>query len=101
MTHVLTIKEGLENLGALQTGVQGSVYKGKRIGEIFTAVKLLPVSLEEAARAAAFAREADQLRRMNEKPSFHVANILGWGRAENDGTPFIEMEFVEGSDLPG
>ena len=32
MSKVFTITEGLENLGALRTGGQGSVYKGRRMG---------------------------------------------------------------------
>jgi hypothetical protein len=40
MAKVFTITEGLENMGALKTGGQGSVYKARRIGEIITAVKL-------------------------------------------------------------
>ena len=45
MARVFTITEGLENMGALKTGGQGSVYKGKRKGEIITAVKLLPTPI--------------------------------------------------------
>ena len=41
MAKVFTITEGLENMGALKTGGQGSVYKARRIGEIITAVPLL------------------------------------------------------------
>ena len=32
MSKIFTIADGLENLGALKTGGQGSVYKGKRTG---------------------------------------------------------------------
>jgi serine/threonine-protein kinase len=45
MARVFTITEGLENLGALKTGGQGSVYKGKRLGEILTAIKILPTPI--------------------------------------------------------
>ncbi len=45
MGRVFTITEGLENLGAMKTGGQGSVYKGKRIGPIITAIKLLPTPI--------------------------------------------------------
>ena len=45
MAKIFTIAEGLENMGALKTGGQGSVYKGRRIGEIITAVKLLPTPI--------------------------------------------------------
>ncbi len=45
MAKIFTITEGLENMGALRTGGQGSVYKAKRTGEIITAVKLLPTPI--------------------------------------------------------
>ncbi|MBD0333202.1 MAG: serine/threonine protein kinase, partial [Chitinophagaceae bacterium] len=45
MGRVFTITAGLENMGAMKTGGQGSVYKGRRIGEIITAVKLLPTPI--------------------------------------------------------
>lgn len=45
MAKIFTITEGLENLGALKTGGQGSVYKGKRIGPIITAIKILPTPI--------------------------------------------------------
>ncbi len=45
MARIFTITEGLENMGALKTGGQGSVYKGRRIGPIVTAVKLLPTPI--------------------------------------------------------
>ncbi len=45
MARVFTIAEGLENMGAMRTGGQGSVYKCRRIGEIITAVKILPTPI--------------------------------------------------------
>ena len=45
MSKVFTITPGLENMGALRTGGQGSVYKGRRTGEIITAIKLLPTPI--------------------------------------------------------
>jgi hypothetical protein len=44
-SKVFTIMEGLENMGALRTGGQGSVYKGRRMGPIISAVKLLPTPI--------------------------------------------------------
>ena len=38
MAKVFTITEGLENLGALKSGGQGSVYKAKRTGGVVSAV---------------------------------------------------------------
>ena len=45
MSKVFTITSGLETMGALKTGGQGSVYKGRRTGEIITAIKLLPTPI--------------------------------------------------------
>ncbi|RYZ23497.1 MAG: serine/threonine protein kinase, partial [Sphingobacteriales bacterium] len=45
MSKVFTIAEGLENLGALRTGGQGSVYKGRRMGTIYSAVKMIPTPI--------------------------------------------------------
>jgi len=45
MSRIFTITPGLENMGALKTGGQGSVYKGRRVGEIITAIKLLPTPI--------------------------------------------------------
>ena len=45
MSKLFTITEGWENLGALKSGGQGSVYKGSRTGTIFTAVKLMPTPI--------------------------------------------------------
>ena len=45
MSKVFTITAGLENMGALKTGGQGSIYKARRTGEIISAVKLLPTPI--------------------------------------------------------
>ena len=45
MSKIFTITSGLENMGALKTGGQGSVYKGRRVGEIITAIKLMPTPI--------------------------------------------------------
>ncbi|RYY40465.1 MAG: serine/threonine protein kinase [Chitinophagaceae bacterium] len=103
MGKVFTITSGLENMGALKTGGQGSVYKGKRIGEIITAVKLLPTPIHsespEDKHYAAFQNEVAKLRKVNESPNPHVVRILSSGLTESGSFPFIEMEYVEGPDL--
>ena len=45
MSKVFSITKGLENMGALRTGGQGSVYKGRRMGPVISAVKLLPTPI--------------------------------------------------------
>ena len=103
MAKVFTITEGLENMGALKTGGQGSVYKARRTGEIITAVKLLPTPIfhesEEDKNYRDFKNEVQKLKKVNEKPNPHVVKILSSGITESGSFPFIEMEFIEGPDL--
>jgi len=103
MGKVFTITAGLENMGALKTGGQGSVYKGRRTGTIITAVKLLPTPIHsespEDKHYTAFQNEVAKLRKVNEQPNPHVVRILSSGLTESGSFPFIEMEYVEGPDL--
>jgi len=103
MGKVFTITEGLENLGALRTGGQGSVYKGRRIGEIFVAIKLLPTPVhaesEDDKNFRSFKNEVEKLKKVNEIPTPHVVKILNSGITESGSLPFIEMEFIDGPDL--
>ncbi len=103
MAKVFTITEGLENMGALKTGGQGSVYKGRRIGEIITAIKLLPTPIHSESHDdrhfAAFQNEVNKLKKVNSEPNPNVVKILSSGITESGSLPFIEMEYVEGPDL--
>ncbi|MEO5984969.1 MAG: serine/threonine-protein kinase [Ferruginibacter sp.] len=103
MSKVFTITAGLENMGALKTGGQGSVYKGKRIGEIISAVKILPTPLYSESEAdknfIAFQNEVSKLKRVNEEPNANVVSILGSGVTDSGNFPYIEMEYIEGPDL--
>ena len=103
MGKIFTITAGLENLGALRTGGQGSVYKGRRIGEIFVAVKILPTPIhtesEDDKNFKNFTNEVEKLKKVNENPNPHVVKILNSGITESGSLPFIEMEFIEGPDL--
>lgn len=103
MSKVFTITEGLENLGAFRTGGQGSVYKGRRTGEIITAVKLLPTPILsediENKNFLDFRNEVEKLRKVNENPSPNVVKILSSGLSDSGSFPFIEMEYIEGHDL--
>jgi serine/threonine-protein kinase len=103
MGKVFTITEGLENLGALKTGGQGSVYKGRRNGTTITAVKLMPTPIYSESREDKnyidFQNEVEKLRKVNESPNPHVVTILNSGITETGNFPFIEMEFIEGPDL--
>lgn len=103
MSKVFTITEGLENMGALRTGGQGSVYKGRRFGPILTAVKLLPTPVhtesEEDKNFRSFLNEVEKLKKVNEEPNPNVVKILHSGITESGSFPFIEMEFIDGPDL--
>ena len=103
MGKVFTITEGLENMGALKTGGQGSVYKGRRNGTTITAVKLLPTPISSESKEDKnyidFQNEVEKLRRVNQTHNPHIVTILNSGITETGSFPFIEMEFIEGPDL--
>lgn len=103
MAKVFTITEGLENMGALKTGGQGSVYKAKRIGEIITAVKILPTPIHSETgddkHFTAFQNEVNKLKKVTAKTNPNVVKLLRSGITESGSLPFIEMEFIEGPDL--
>ncbi|MES3019021.1 MAG: serine/threonine-protein kinase [Bacteroidota bacterium] len=103
MSKVFTITDGLENLGAFRTGGQGSVYKGRRTGEVVTAVKLLPTPIlhesKEDKNYRDFINEVEKLKKVNENPSPNVVKILSSGLTDSGSFPFIEMEYIEGHDV--
>lgn len=103
MGKIFTITEGLENMGAIRTGGQGSVYKGRRHGEIISAVKLLPTPIhtedKQDKNYRDFYNEVEKLKKVNEVPNPNVVKILSSGLTESGSFPFIEMEFIEGPDL--
>lgn len=103
MAKIFTITEGLENMGALRTGGQGSVYKGKRMGAIISAVKLLPTPIhtenENDKNFRDFQNEVEKLKKVNEDPNPNVVKIINSGLTESGSFPFIEMEYIEGPDL--
>jgi len=103
MSKVFTITEGLENMGALRTGGQGSVYKARRMGPIISAVKLLPTPIHTEStddkNYRNFLNEVEKLKKVNEVPNPNVVKILNSGITDSGSFPFIEMEFIEGPDL--
>jgi serine/threonine protein kinase len=103
MAKVFTIAPGLENMGALRSGGQGSVYKGRRVGEIITAIKLLPTPIysesEDDKNYRDFQNEVHKLKKVNEQPNPNVVKILSFGLSETGNFPFIEMAYIEGPDL--
>ena len=103
MSKIFTITEGLENLGALRTGGQGSVYKGRRMGAIYSAVKLIPTPITEEdaddKNYRNFQNEVAKLQKVNENPSPNVVKMLSFGITDSGSFPFIEMEYIDGPDL--
>jgi len=103
VSKVFTIAEGLENMGAIRSGGQGSVYKGRRIGEIISAIKLLPTPIfsqtEEDKHYFDFTNEVKKLQRVNEQPNPNIVKILSYGVSETGCFPYIEMEYIDGPDL--
>ncbi|MGV3529377.1 MAG: serine/threonine-protein kinase [Flavisolibacter sp.] len=103
MAKLFTIAEGLENLGALKTGGQGSVYKGRRQSEVITAIKLLPTPILSEDMSdknyKGFVNEVEKLKRVNEEHNPNVVRIIGSGITDTGCFPYIEMEFIDGPDL--
>jgi len=103
MSKIFTITEGLENLGAMRTGGQGSVYKARRIGPMISAVKIIPTPIHtedtEDKNYRNFQNEVQKLKKVNEIPNPNVVKILNSGLTESGSFPFIEMEYIEGPDL--
>ncbi|HUH33532.1 MAG TPA: serine/threonine-protein kinase [Daejeonella sp.] len=103
MAKIFTITEGLENMGAIRTGGQGSIYKGRRAGGTIVAVKLLPTPILDESETDKnfrdFRNEVEKLKKVNEEPNPNVVKIMNSGITESGSFPFIEMEFIEGPDL--
>ncbi|MEO6670194.1 MAG: serine/threonine-protein kinase [Ferruginibacter sp.] len=103
MAKIFTITEGLENLGALKSGGQGSVYKARRSGEIITAIKILPTPIasetSDDKNFTSFQNEVQKLKKVNEFPNPNVVSIIASGITTSGNLPFIEMEYIEGPDL--
>ncbi len=103
MAKVFTITEGLENLGALKSGGQGSVYKARRTSDIITAVKILPTPIysesDEDKNFVSFNNEVQKLKKVNEFLNPNVVNIIASGITNSGNLPYIEMEYIEGPDL--
>ena len=103
MAKIFTITAGVENMGALKTGGQGSVYKGKRIGEIITAIKILPTPIYSESgddkNFVSFQNEVEKLKKVNEDANANVVSILSAGITDSGNFPFIEMEYIDGPDL--
>jgi serine/threonine protein kinase len=103
VAKIFTITEGLENLGALKSGGQGSVYKARRTGEIITAIKILPTPIssetDDDKNFTSFQNEVQKLKKVNEFPNPNVVSIVASGITTSGNLPYIEMEYIDGPDL--
>ncbi len=91
MARVFTITPGLENMGAIKTGGQGSVYKGRRVADIITAIKILPTPIysesQEDKNYVSFQNEVQKLKKVNEDTSPNVVKILSSGITDSGNFP--------------
>ncbi len=103
MAETSTIAEGLENLGTLKQDGNGSVYKARRNGDVITAVKVLPVSVNSEdpldKKLVDFKDDLLKLKQINKEPNPNIVRILNSGITDSGNCPYIEMEFIEGPDL--
>ncbi|MEO7444252.1 MAG: protein kinase [Ferruginibacter sp.] len=87
----------------MKTGGQASVYKGKREGNLVSAVKIIPtpvlIESNEDKNYRSFINEVQKLLKVNEEPNPNVVSILGYGITTSGNFPYIEMEFIEGPDV--
>lgn len=95
--------EGLENINAIEEGTEGTVFRGKRVKEIDTIIKVLPYPVnlrnKEDAGTLTYLREAKRLKHLNHVPNMNVVRIINIGLTEKEMYPFIESEMVKGPDL--
>lgn len=95
--------EGLENINAIEEGTEGTVFRGRRVKEIDTIIKVLPYAVnlrdKEDAGTLTYLREAKRLKHLNHVPNMNVVRIINIGLTEKEMYPFIESEMVKGPDL--
>jgi len=85
-----------EILSLIGRGGMGEVYRARdtKLGRD-VALKILPATfINDSERVARFRREAQVLAALNHP---HIAQI--YGLEEADGTPFLELELVDGESL--
>jgi serine/threonine protein kinase len=95
--------EGLENINAIEEGTEGTVFRGRRVKEIDTIIKVLPYPVNQRKKeepgTVIYLREAKRLKHLNQVPNMYVVKIINIGLTEKEMFPFIESELVKGPDL--
>ncbi len=87
-------------MGALRPEGSGSVLKGKRKGDLLTAIKVFPVTIHPRGQAYdKFQAGAEQIKRINLEPNPNLVKVLNYGISEIGSQPFIETGFIDGPDL--
>ncbi|HUH33558.1 MAG TPA: protein kinase, partial [Daejeonella sp.] len=94
---------GLEKINAISEAAGGTVFRGHRVKEIETIVKILPYPVRTESKddpgTITYLREIKRLKHLNHVPNIHVVKILNTGLTEKDLFPYIETELIKGSDL--
>lgn len=91
------LKERYEILSIAGVGGMGAVFKARQDDlERFVAIKILsPEGMDEDSLKR-FEREAKSLSRLSH---LHIASFYSYGLLEDEDTPYIVMEFIEGESL--
>ena len=67
-------------MGALRPEGSGSVLKGKRKGDLLTAIKVFPVTIHSRSQSYdQFQAGAEQLKRINLEPNPNLVKVLNYG----------------------
>ena len=78
----------------MNTGGQRSVYNGERIGEIYTAIKILPTPIHSETtddkNFTAFQNEVQKLKKVNEVPNPNVVKILIGALQNQEAFPLLK-----------
>lgn len=95
--------EGLDTINAINTSEDGTVFKGKRLREMDTFIKVLPYPVEAGNKddqgTVVYFKELKKLKSLNQAPNVHVVKIINTGLTKDAQLPFIESEWINGPDI--
>ena len=89
-----TVIEGYELLGVLGKGGMGEIYRGFKDGQMVAIKTMLPKIAQDNDMRKRFEREAQAGIQLDHP---NIAKVFASG--EQDGTPYLIMEYIEGQDL--